>query len=391
MKIIEVKPQDSRSRREFLQLPVRLYRKDPNWIRPLDKDIEGIFDPQENPCFQFGECIRWILQDTQGKTIGRIAAFYDERLMNTHNDQPTGGMGFFECIEDQQAAHLLFDTGIAWLKEKGMEAVDAPINFGDRSRWWGLLVDGFSEPNYCVPYHQPYYRDFFESYGFRDYFQQYTYRRRVDGPKLGEEFYAKRERLYRNKAYHIKHIEKKNLDEYAEAFRHIYNESWVKHSGVAELTKEETQSVLKELRQVIDEELIWFAYYRDQPIAFMVLIPELNQLFKYVNGKMNLWGKLKFLYHQKMGHGKKILGLVFGVLPRFQGKGIDSAIIAAFSEIAYSDKFQYTELEFNWVGDFNPPMIHVYESFLATKYKTHITYRLLFDKTKEFKRYSMIK
>src|SRR5882762_215228 len=91
-------------RTEFLQLPVRLYRNTTEWIRPLDTDIESVFDPEKNKTFRTGECIRWILKDDQGKTIGRIAAFKDQKTMNKGNDQPTGGIGFFECIDNQKAA-----------------------------------------------------------------------------------------------------------------------------------------------------------------------------------------------------------------------------------------------------------------------------------------------
>ncbi len=389
MKLIEVK--DAQTRKEFLRLPLKIYEDDPNWIRPLDKDIEAVFDPKSNPCFEHGELIRWILQDEQGNTIGRIAAFYDKRTMNAGNEQPTGGVGFFECIDSQEAAFELFGAGAQWLKSKGMEAMDGPINFGDRARWWGLLVKGFTDPNYCTNYNPPYYEALFESYGFKDYFQQYTYRRLISGPKLGDTFYAKAERVRRNASYSFSHIQKKKLPEYAEQFRAVYNASWVKHTGVAEMSEEEAQALMSQLKPVIDERLIWFAYYNDTPIAFIVMIPELNQLFKYVNGKLNLLGKLKFAYHRWRGHGKKILGLVVGVIPRFHGRGLESALIAEFSSIAYAANFPYEELEFNWVGDFHPTMMHMYESLLAEISKVQITYRKLFDDTKEFTRHPVIK
>src|SRR5688572_21106005 len=115
---------------EFLMFPVRLYKNEPAWIRPLDKDIENVFDAEANKAFKHGECIRWILQDDSGNTIGRVAAFVNKKLVHKGNDQPTGGMGFFECINDKEAAFLLLDTCKQWLQSKGMEAMDGPINFG---------------------------------------------------------------------------------------------------------------------------------------------------------------------------------------------------------------------------------------------------------------------
>ena len=309
MKLIEVLDNDARAKKEFLQLPLKLYKNEKNWIRPLDEDIESIFDRSKNPCFEHGDCIRWILQDDQGKTIGRVAAFYDNRKVNADNDQPTGGMGFFECIDNQEAAFIMFDASKKWLQEKGMEAMDGPINFGDRSRWWGLLVDGYTEPNYGMPYNFAYYQKFFDAYGFKDYFQQYTFHKEVHGIYLRQNFYDKAERLKKNKSYSFKNISKKDIEKHVEDFRTVYNASWVKHAGVPEMTLEEAHKLLNELKPVIDERLIWFAYYNDRAIGFMVMIPELNQLFKHVNGKLNLVGKLKFAYHRWRGSCKKILGL----------------------------------------------------------------------------------
>lgn len=391
MKLIEIKDDDKWAKKEFLKLPLTLYKNDKNFIRPLDHEVEMVFDTQKNPCFQFGECIRWILQDDKGEVVGRVASFFDTRKTNAGNEQPTGGMGFFECVNNQNYANVLLNACQNWLKDKGMEAMDGPVNFGNRDKWWGLLVDGFAPPNFCVPYNFPYYRDLLENFGFKDYFQQYTYYRRVDGPKLAEQFYAKAERIFRNKSYTFDHLKLNNLSKYAEDFRVIYNESWAKHEGTSPMTEEETQALMNEMKPIIDEKLIWFAYYDGQPIGVMVMIPELNQIFKYLNGKMDFWGKIKFAYyHYFLKKCRKILGVVIGIRPRFQKFGVESALIAEFSKVAYHNKFKYEELEFNWTGDFLPVMGRLYESFECSVSKTHITFRKLFDESKPFKRHPLI-
>ena len=129
--------------REFLNFAKRLYRNEPNWICPLDQDIERRFDPKYNKLLDNGEAIRWLALDEQGNTVGRIAAFYTHELAAATDGQPTGGCGFFESIDSQEVANLLFDAAKEWLSSKGMEAMDGPINFGDRDQWWGLLVKGF--------------------------------------------------------------------------------------------------------------------------------------------------------------------------------------------------------------------------------------------------------
>src|SRR5690606_14418537 len=133
--------------------------------------IEGIFDPEVNKYFRHGVCTRWILVNDKKETIGRVAAFINKKTAKA-TDYVTGGMGFFECVDDREAAFKLFDTCKSWLEEQGMEAMDGPINVGERHNWWGLLVDGFIDPNYCMPYNFHYYKKLFEAYGFKVYFEQ---------------------------------------------------------------------------------------------------------------------------------------------------------------------------------------------------------------------------
>jgi hypothetical protein len=374
-------------RNEFLLLPVRLYKNEKNWIRPLDKDIEEVFDKEKNKFFRHGECTRWILKDDSGKTIGRVAAFIDRKTAKTY-DQPTGGMGFFECINDKNAAFILFDTCKSWLEQRGMEAMDGPINFGERHKWWGLLVDGFGEPNYCMPWTHLYYKDFFEAYGFKEFFKQYTYHRKVDDP-LAPSIAQKADRIAQNPAYSFRHIEKKNLEKYAEDMRTVYNKAWVKHTGVREMTKTQAMNSMKQMKPVLDEEIVWFAYYNNEPVGFFIMLPELNQLFKHLNGKFNLLAKLKFLYYKWRGVCKKMFGVVFGIVPEHQGKGLEGAIVIAAAKVV-QPKRKYTDFEMNWIGDFNPKMMHLSESVGGKILKTHITYRKLFDETREFKRMPVI-
>ena len=387
MKIIEVR--QSAEAREFLRLPLRIYRNDKTWIRPLDKDIEAVFNPDKNKAFRTGECIRWIAVNDQGVTVGRIAAFVNRKTATRGNDQPTGGIGFFECIDDKEVAFALFDTAKAWLEGHGMEAMDGPINFGERDKWWGLLVDGFEiEPNYCCNYNPPYYQQFFEDYGFQIYFKQFTFGRKVRDP-FHPKLYEKGKKALEEPGYHFEHLRLKNLDKYTEDFRTVYNKAWARHSGVAEMSSLQAKALMKQMKPIIDEKIIWFGYYNDEPVAFYINLPEVNQIFKHVNGKLNLWGKLIFLYHKTFKTCKKMLGLVFGVVPEHQGKGLEGALVLATAEMVQKAYTQYDDLEMNWIGDFNPKMIRVVEQVGGDIVKTHHTYRKLFDESREFKRARM--
>ncbi len=158
--------------KEFIQTNVIICGKLPNYIRPLDKDVMEVFDKEKNKAFRFGEATRWILKDNDGQLIGRIAAFTNKKYRNKGDEIPVGGIGFFDCINDQNAADMLFDVAKHWLITKGMQAMDGPINFGERDRWWGLVTEGFQSPLYCMNYNPPYYKDLFETYGFKLFFNQ---------------------------------------------------------------------------------------------------------------------------------------------------------------------------------------------------------------------------
>lgn len=375
-------------KRMFLEFPVSLYASDPNWIRPLDQDIEVIFDPNKNFHLKKGEAIRWILFDENQNPIGRVAAFYE----NTEPDKSNlkmAGMGFFEVIDDENAAIILFDACKNWLKEKGFEGMDGPINFGERDSFWGLMIKGWEfEPTYKMPWTKPYYISFFENYGFKDYFQQYVYVSSIQGANVTAGIEEKAQRIYQNPNYNFKHIEKSNLAKYAEDFKIIYNAAWAKFPGVSEMTSEQAQKLVKQMKPIIDEQLLWFAYSElDEPVAFFIVIPDLNQIVKHLHGKLDTWGKIKFLLLKSRGVLTRTCGVIFGVVPEHQGKGVESAIALRFRTAARENPFYpYTTMDMNWVGDFNPKMMRFVSQLGATNDKTFITYRYLFNPNQPFSR-----
>lgn len=386
MKLQEVNTPEAE--KEFLKLPIALYKHDKNWIRPLDKDINAVFDKKQNKYFRQGECMRWILRDEKGGVLGRVAAFYDKKSAGAF-DQPTGGMGFFECIENREAAFLLFDACKTWLKQKGMEAMDGPINFGEKDKWWGLMVDGFFPPTYAMNYNPPYYRKLFEDYGFQTYYEQYNYLTKLN-TRMPEKYKERAERLWADPSYRVECIDKKRLDKYAADFCTIYNKAWGKHAGFKGMSLEQAKLTMKTIKPIMDEDLLYFAYHHDAPIGFFIMLPELNQIFRHLNGKLNWLGKIKFLWYKWRKECDKVFGVAFGVVPEEQGKGVEGLIIIA----CYNNlipKNRYGDIEMTWIGDFNPKMINVVETLGAKRYRTYITYRKLFDEGKEFKRAPMIR
>ncbi|MBD8488276.1 hypothetical protein IFO69_05915 [Echinicola sp. CAU 1574] len=385
MKLLEVT--NPALAKEFLDMAVRLYKNEKNWIQPIDTDIESLFHEETNKLFRKGaKAKRWLLKNEKGETIGRIAAFTNPKWKDK---QPTGGMGFFECIDDQEAAFLLFDTAKSWLEEQGMEAMDGPVNFGERDKWWGLLVDGFSPANYNMPWNFAYYQQFFEEYGFKVYFKQYTYMRPVKGVDFDPKFHKRAAITIDDPDYNYRYLKGKELKEkFPEYFVTVYNKAWARHMGKT-MSIKEAQLMLKKLKPVLDEKLIYFGFYKNEPISFFISIPELNQIFKHVNGKLDWIGKLKFLYHKLFNPPNKMLGLVFGVVPDHQGKGVESAMVKKYNDMSGQPSFPYETIEMNWIGDFSPKMMRVCEQLNAVIYKTHHTYRYLFDREKPFERHKI--
>jgi GNAT superfamily N-acetyltransferase len=385
MRVTEVKTEAQR--KEFINFPKKLYREDPYWVSPLDSEAESVFDPAKNAAFSHGVATRWILSDDDGTTIGRVAAFIDE-IRSKANRQPTGGFGFFEVIESREAAFMLFDTAREWLTARGMKAMDGPINFGDNDNYWGLLVEGFVQPGFGMPYNKEYYRHYFEDYGFRTYFEQYSYHRDVASVVVFPERFMKiAEWISKRPGYAYRHFEYSKRDKFVADMVEIYNATWaVFKEDFTPLDPARVRSTMQQAKAFMDPDLVWFAYHNEKPVAFYVLLPDLNQIIKHFNGRLTPWNIIRFIWYKMTHKMTRARALVAGVHPSYQNSGIESAIFLEIFRVFRKKRF-YKELELSWVGDFNPKMISIYEALGAHKAKTHLTMRYMIDNTIAFKMY----
>ena len=383
MELIEVK--DKQRAHDFIQVNVRLNKGNPEYIRPLDKDIEEVFDPKKNKAFRTGTIARWVLYLPDGQPAGRIAAFINKKYKNKGDDCPVGGIGFFDCINEQNAADMLFDVAKHWLLQQGMQAMDGPINFGERDRWWGLVVNGFQSPLYCMNYNPPYYQQLFEKYGFQPFYNQICFGMDPQ-QELSEKLKERHAYYHKDPSYVVRNIKKNELEKYAADFTTVYNAAWAGHGGLKELKKEQVVQMFKKMKPVMDERIIWFAYHNENPIAIFVNLPDLNQWFRHLNGKFDIFHKLRFLWVKKTKPCTKFNGLVFGIIPEYQGKGMDAYLVMEADKTVL--KTDYTDYEMQWIGDFNPRMINVAKG-LGDVYESRrlVTYRYLFDRTKQFHRH----
>ena len=356
----------------FLHLPYKIYKDDSEWIPPLISDIRAVFDVNHNKYLNEHNHQLWLLSDEGGNPIGRIAAF-EKAESDDADDYKTGGVGFFECINQQEAANLLFQTAEKWLESKGFEAMDGPINIGERNRFWGLLVKKNISSSYGENYHPPYYRSLFENYGFRLYFEQNTFLINVsdvDKTRIGKLALFAQKRY----GFRVEKVDIAQIDRFAEDFIRIYNPAWSHFNNFKPLTKEGVLQTFAEMKSVMDEDFVHFAYQGDQPAGVNVMIPEINQILKFCKGKTDWWNKLKLYYYFSTRKIDRVKGLVFGIHPDFQQKGVDALLVNASLE-SIRRKTHVSSGELSWIGGFNKRMMDLMFGMNGKVAKVHHTYR----------------
>lgn len=383
MKIISVS--DRKTEKEFIRFPHKLYKEDSNYVAPFDKDVRAAFDPKENIHFSQGDAIRWLLYNDSDECIGRIAAFFEKNKADADYVN-SGGCGFFDCIESQEAANLLLDTAASWLKEKGFEAMIGPINFGENESNWGCLVHGFMRQGFGMAYNKPYYQRLLETYGFQLYYRQFSYHLDLN-KEFPERFWKIAEWVNNKPNFNFKHFDYKDTEKFVSDVVKVYNEAWpLLKDDFIPMEKDVIYDTMKKAKPIIDPELVWFAYHNDEAIAFFIFFPDANQIFKHLHGKLHLFNKLKFVWLKSRKVMTRFRGVAGGVTPKFQNSGIESAILWQLKHVVEKNP-QYKEVEISWVGDFNPKMMSIYQATGAEHAKTHHTYMYMIDNTIPFKRF----
>ena len=384
MQLIEIN--DRKGISLFHEAAKAIYTGDSFWVTPLQMEIDNTFDPKKNNSFRNGDAIRWVLIDENGQLIGRVAAFINH-TKNEKLDFPSGGLGFFECIDNQEAANILFDACREWLEGMGAKGMDGSINFGENMVNWGVLVDGFTKPTYGMPYNKPYYGKLFEDYGFRDYFQQMSYHKDLNEP-FPERIVKFAHYLETRPGYTFEHYTIQNQDKYIKDMVTILNATWAAYmEGFTPIEEGEIGGLFESAKALIEEEFIWFAYKDGEPIGVVVSLPDFNQILSHFKGRVGLLQAPKFLYLKKKKTINRFRVLLAGIIPEYQNSG---AIAALFLQMVKSleNKPHFKEMELSWVGDFNKRMIKIYEQIGGLRKKKHITYRLLFDPKIPFERFT---
>jgi hypothetical protein len=250
-------------------------------------------------------------------------------------------------------------------------SIDAPINFGDRDSFWGLLISSQNPVSYRESYNPPYYQSWIEERGYKLEIEQNTYD--ITSRTFNyERFHKIAQRVMSKENYRFELLDYSQLSKFSADFVRIYNEAWAFHEDFEPLTPEVLNKRLKEVKPAMPQEFAVFAYDNERPIGFFIAILEINQVFKRFKGKMGLWQQLQFLWYRNQIDKAK--GIVFGVVPDYQNLGIETGLIMKFYDGIHNHKV-VKSMELAWIGDFNPKMISMLESLGAEKTKIHHTYR----------------
>lgn len=356
-------------KKRFINFIYPFYKNEQHWVPPLRMDQKKLIDTDKNPFFNNAE-IALFLAEKDGKDVGRIAAIIDHRYNDYHNTK-TGHFGFFECIEDQHTANLLFRVASDWLKDKGMNKALGPASPGMLDTI-GVLIDGFDkDPYVMMPYNFPYYDELIKNAGFSKEMDMFAYlvdTETVQVDRMERAMDIVKKRLGELK---IRPVNLKKMDSEIKIIREIYNKAWKNNWGFIPLSEEEFAAAGKDLKMIIDTNYAHIAEIKGEPVAFSVGIPNINELIKNQNGKLFPFGLIKILWGKKKTKGLRTA--LMGVLPEWQGKGIDALLHhRSIKNGLKSDVNKESEL--SWILETNTEMIRVAERIGGKHDKTYRMY-----------------
>lgn len=361
---VSVRPVTSSSdRRKFIDFTYSHYEGDPFFVPPLRMDTTKVLNEKKNPFFEHGEVGMFIAEDASGKMVGRIAAIKNGMHLKKYNDN-VGFFGFFETIDDEAVVDALFGAAEGWLKERGLTAVRGPANpsLNDIA---GLLVDGFqSEPSILMAYNKPFYEDHILRVGFEramTMFAYYVHEKYVDITKLERGSAIVRRR---NPELTLRKLDMSRFMEEAAIILDIYNEAWSENWGHVPMTDHEFEHLAKDLKQVIEPELVCILEMDGEPVAFSVTIPNLNQALKHVkNGRLLPLGLPTLLARAKLGGVYETRMPLMGVRKAYHGRGFDSLMV--LETVQQGIKLGYDACEMSWVLESNKPLVNAMDSLGA--------------------------
>lgn len=359
--------------KSFIHLGTQLYAGDPNWITPLYIERLGILDPTQNPYFDHAEAQYWIAY-RDGKPVGRISAQIDQLALKTLQNK-TGHFGMLAAIDDATVTKALLETAENWLRERGMDTVQGPFNLSINQEL-GLLVEGFDTPPMMMMPHNPaYVGKNVEAVGYKKVKDLIAYIRGTD-QLFPERWRKMAERVSEGGHVRMRQFNMKNYDQEIKTLVSIFNEAWHTNWGFVPMTEDEVAHMAKELRPLIRKELAWFAEVNGEAAAFIVCLPDVNDIIGDMNGRLLPFNWLKLLWRLKLVRPASARVLLMGVRKKFGegflGKILPFRLIYALESDLYKSAIKRVEM--SWILEDNAPVRRMIESLGGTAYKTYRIY-----------------
>lgn len=358
-----------KQKKQFIHFPWKIYAGDMMWVPPLLMDVKEKLSPKFS-FFEFGS-MQMFLAVRDGEVVGRIAALQND-LYNKEHEDKTGFFGFFECIDDQNVANLLFDTAKKWLQERGRDIMHGPAS-PSSNHDYGLLVKGFADPpKLGMTYNPPYYQDLVENYGFKKTQGLFAYKidanRVMEDPKMVRGNRIVRERT----GVKIRNINMKDLKNEINILRKIYNEAWEKNYGFVPMTDKEIDEYAAGFKQIAEPSLIFFAEIDGKPVGTALSLLDYNYVFKQMNGRLFPFNFIKMFTQKKHITWARVM--LLGILPKYRGKGLDAVLYYETVRAAQALGVEYGEA--SWILEDNAMMRRGMELIKGEIYKTYNVYEI---------------
>ena len=352
--------QTKQDRKAFVDVAWEVYKDDPAWVPPLKDEVHGLITPGKNPWFEHATAQLW-LAERAGDVVGRISAQVDQ-LVQEHMGPGTGQWGMFEVLDGQAAAKLIA-TAEDWLRTKGMTRALGPISL---SIWDepGLEIEGFSEPpTVMMGHHKPEYHAWIAAAGYAKAKDLLTYEVDIahwDDPRISRLIEAGE----RNSKIRIRQVDKSRFAEEARVILNLLNDAWSTNWGYVPLTESEIAYAGKKLKPIIYNELVRIAEYDGEPVAFMITLPDINELIKDLNGELFPFGWAKLLWRLRKPRTRRARVPLMGVAKKLHQSRLASQLAFMLIEFTRRDavgKFGIHVGEFGWILEDNRGMLSIAE------------------------------
>jgi GNAT superfamily N-acetyltransferase len=373
LEVIEV--QDKHDRQEMVMFPWTVYRRDKNWVPPIIKDREKLLDPARNPFFQKADVALFAAR-RDGRMVGTVAAFVNRRF-NEYLKQKVGSFGFFEVLDDYEAAEALLRTARDWAKQRGMTELRGPINF-HRDRERGILVEGADCPPPILCAHTPpYYREFVERFGMvkhADDFARRVLAEDVVGPDGSlPPRVARLEKVARRRSYlKIRRARLEDWDTEVQRVRELYDATIGQLPDHIPWSDEDVTDFADQLRPFVDPDFVLFGEVKGKTVGCAIAFPDFNQVLIHLNGRLDGLHKLLAWWHKR--RIDVISFKVGGVLEEYQGLGIEALFLLELAKAALSKG--YRQVDMSLQAEDNPRLNALVGHFEVEDYKRYRVYTL---------------